>query len=318
MVRLPKKISVIIPSYNEEKNILPLYKRLIRTLMKITSRYELIYVNNSSTDDSENIIKSIIKRDPSVNLITFSRNFGYQTAITAGMDLADGEAVVVIDGDLQDPPELIEEFVRKWKKGYDVVYGIRKKREGSLFRRICYKLFYRVLRKISYIDMPLDASEFALIDKKIANELKKLPERNRFIRGLRSWVGFRQTGVEYVRQDRKKGVTKFNFFNNMKLGFDGLFSFSEVPLYVITLFGFFCVLLSFVGIIGYFLYFFIRGRIVPGFLTTIMAVLFFGGIQLLSISIVGQYVSRIFEEVKQRPKYIVKEIAGKKKSFNYE
>jgi len=305
-------LSVIVPSYNEEANIVALYKRLTHVLKKIlkknTDSYEIVYVNNASTDSSENMIKQIIKNDSNVTLITLSRNFGYQMAISAGLDYAKGNAIVVIDGDLQDPPELIKIFVEKWRQGYDVVYGVRKKRKGGLFRRINYKIFYRILKKISYINIPVDASEYALIDKKILKELQNLPERNRFTRGLRAWVGFRQIGVEYTREDRTAGISHFNFTANIKLGFDGIFSFSEAPLHLITIIGFIIFLLSLIGIIVYVIYYLMAGRVVPGFLSTVIIMLFLGGVQLLSISIIGQYIGRIFEEVKQRPPYIIREI----------
>lgn len=313
--RIDKKLSIVIPSYNEELNIKSLYERILKILNENITRYEIIYVNNASTDRSVEIIKEIIKKNKYVSLITFSRNFGYQMAITAGLDFVEGDAVVVIDGDLQDPPELIEKFLKKWLDGYEVVYGIRKKRKGDLFRRICYKMFYRIINKLAYIDLPVDASEFALIDKKVVEHIKNLPEHNRFVRGLRAWVGFKQTGIEYIRENRKSEKTKFSLMDNIKLAFDGIFSFSESLLYMITFLGFIIVFLSFIGIIGYIIYFLQCGRVVPGFLTLIIVSLFLGGIQLLSISVVGQYIGRIFDEVKQRPKYIIRNIIGEKSKW---
>jgi len=306
-----QKISVVVPSYNEAENIQNLHKRLKKVLNKIKCSYEILFVNNASSDNSISIFRQIILNDPHVTLITLSRNFGYQMAISAGLDNSKGDAVVVIDGDLQDPPELIEKFFKKWIEGYDVVYGIRSKRKGNLFRRISYKIFYRILKKVSYIDMPLDASEFALIDKKVLQELQKLPERNRFTRGLRAWLGFKQTGIEYTRDDRIAGTSQFNLGANIKLGFDGIFSFSEAPLHLITLVGFTIFIVSILGIVGYGLYYLFAGRVVPGFLSTVIILLFLGGIQLLSISVIGQYIGRIFEEVKCRPKYIIQEIIRK-------
>ncbi|PIQ73509.1 glycosyltransferase [Candidatus Roizmanbacteria bacterium CG11_big_fil_rev_8_21_14_0_20_36_8] len=311
MSKMNQKISVVVPSYNEAENIQNLHKRLKKVLNKIKCSYEILFVNNASSDNSISIFRQIILNDPHVTLITLSRNFGYQMAISAGLDNSKGDAVVVIDGDLQDPPELIEKFFKKWIEGYDVVYGIRSKRKGNLFRRISYKIFYRILKKVSYIDMPLDASEFALIDKKVLQELQKLPERNRFTRGLRAWLGFKQTGIEYTRDDRIAGTSQFNLGANIKLGFDGIFSFSEAPLHLITLVGFTIFIVSILGIVGYGLYYLFAGRVVPGFLSTVIILLFLGGIQLLSISVIGQYIGRIFEEVKCRPKYIIQEIIRK-------
>lgn len=306
---IDKKISVVIPCYNEEGNIIEMYERLKDTLGRTASDYEIIYVNNGSTDSSDNIFRQLVQQDSSITVISLSRNFGScQPAYACGMEHASGDCVVCIDGDLQDPPELIPDMVAKWMEGYDVVYGIRTRREGSIIRKIGYKLFYRLFRKLSYIDVPLDAGEFALIDRKVADLLNQFPERNRFQRGLRAWVGFKQTGLEYVRADRTAGKTSNSFLDNIRWAKIGIFSFSYSPLEFISLVAFLTVILSLVGIVVYVSSYFIFPSAPRGFSTLIVAVLLLGGIQLLCLGIIGEYLGKIFEEVKQRPKYLIKEI----------
>lgn len=304
-----KKVSVIIPCYNEEENIIEMYERLTKVLIKTTNNYEILYINNGSIDSSESIFRQLVEQDNRVIVITLSRNFGSsQPAYTCGMEYATGDCIVCIDGDIQDPPELIPQMVDKWFEGYDVVYGIRKKRKGSLLRRLGYKMFYRLFKKFSYIDVPLDAGDFAVLDRKVVDALNQLPERNRFLRGLRAWVGFRQTGVEYERADRKAGVTSNSFFDNIRWAKMGIFSFSYSPLEFISFLASLVVVLSLIGILAYIISYFAFPLAPRGFSTIIVAVLFLGGIQLLCLSIIGEYLGKIFEEVKQRPKYIVKEI----------
>jgi len=306
---IDKKISVIIPCYNEEENVLEMYQRLKKVLDNITLDYELLYINNGSTDASENIFKQLVEQDSKVIVITLSRNFGSsQPAYTCGMEYVTGDCAVCIDGDIQDPPELIPQMVEKWEEGYDVVYGIRKKRKGSILRRIGYKLFYRVFKKFSYIDVPLDAGDFAVLDRKVVDALNQLPERNRFLRGLRAWVGFKQTGVEYERADRKAGITSNSFFDNIRWAKMGIFSFSYSPLEFISFLASLVVVLSLVGIVGYITSYFVFPSAPRGYSSMIVTVLFLGGIQLLCLSIIGEYLGKIFEEVKQRPKYLIKEI----------
>ncbi|MGE5548915.1 MAG: glycosyltransferase family 2 protein [Bacteroidota bacterium] len=312
---LNKKISVIIPCYNEADNIIALYDRLTKVLAGLTDDYELLYVNNGSTDASDRIFRRLCAQDEKVTVICLSRNFGSsQPAYTCGMEHAAGDCVVCIDGDLQDPPELIPDMVAKWREGYDVVYGIRKKREGGLVRRIGYKLFYRLFKRLSYIDIPLDAGDFALLDREVVQALNRLPERNRFLRGLRAWVGFKQTGVEYVRAERKAGRTSNSFIDNIRWANMGIFSFSYRPLELISFLAIFVVALSAVGIVIYIASYFLYPSAPRGFSTLIVSILFIGGIQLLCLSIMGEYLGKIFEEVKQRPKYLVKEILHKDKT----
>lgn len=306
---IQKKISIVIPCYNEAENIMNMYHRLTVTLKSVTESYEILYINNGSTDGSQEIFSRLVKEDPKVTVICLSRNFGSsQPAYTCGMEYATGDALVCLDGDIQDPPELIPEMVQKWQDGYDVVYGVRKRRKGSILRRIGYKFFYRLMKKLSYIDVPLDAGDFALLDRKVVDALNRLPERNRFLRGLRSWVGFKQTGVEYVRADREAGETSNSFFDNIRWAKMGIFSFSYQPLEWISFISSFVVGLSAIGIILYVISYFVYPTAPRGFSTLIVAILFIGAIQLLCLSIIGEYLGKIFEEVKQRPKYLIKEI----------
>jgi glycosyltransferase involved in cell wall biosynthesis len=303
-----ESISVVVPCYNEQDNILNMYQRLKNTLEKITTRYEIIYINNGSYDNSEEIFQDLAARDTKVTIITLSRNYGSQNAYTCGMEYASGDCVVCIDGDIQDPPELIEEMVKKWQDGFRVVYGIRQRRKGGIIRRICYKIFYRLFQKLSYVDMPLDAGDFALIDRRVLNVINALPERGRFIRGLRAWVGFRQTGIEYTRDDRVAGKSNYNFMANVRWAVMAIFTFSYSPLEFISFLALVTVVIALLGIIFYIGNYFIFGAAPHGFSTTIITILFLGGIQLLCLSIIGEYLGKLFEEVKGRPNYIIQEI----------
>jgi dolichol-phosphate mannosyltransferase len=307
-----KKISAIIACYKDEKAIPFMYDRLTKTFTKIKVDYEIIFVNDGSPDNSEKILKEIVEKDAHVIAVNHSRNFSSQMAFTSGMDIATGDAVVLLDGDLQDPPEIIEKFYNQWLKGYDVVYGIRTKREAPLFMQFAYKTFYRIFHKMSYISIPLDAGDFSLIDKKVVEALKTFPERDRFLRGLRAWVGFKQTGIPYNRPERMFGKTTNNFLKNFNWATKGIFSFSYVPLQLMTLLSLGVFILSIIGIIYQITAKLIFPDSAPkGSTTIIVSVLFIGSIQLLGISILGEYIGKIFEEVKQRPKYVVKSVFKK-------
>lgn len=305
---MKKKISAIIACYRDEKAIPIMYKRLVSVFNKIHIRYEIIFVNDGSPDNSEAVIKKIVERDPNVIGINHSRNFSSQMAFSSGMDVATGDSVVLLDGDLQDPPELIEKFYKKWIEGNDIVYGVRVKRNSPLYMELFYKLFYRLFNKLSYIYIPLDAGDFSLIDKKVVEILKKFPERDRFLRGLRAWVGFKQVGTPYVRPERMFGKTTNNFIKNINWALKGIFSFSYVPLQVMTYVSFFVFLLSLAAIINQIMIKILFNITPPGITTILVAIFFFGAIQLLGISVLGQYIGKIFEEVKMRPRYIVKSI----------
>lgn len=304
-----KKISVIIPCYNEEPNIINMYNRLTNVLKKTTSNYEILFIDNGSFDNSHSIFKNIVENDENVIVIQLSRNFGSsQPAYTCGLEYATGDCAVLIDGDIQDPPELIEQMVEKWQEGFDVVYGIRKKRKGNIIRRICYKLFYRIYRKMAYIDVPLDASDFGLVDRRVIDVMNSLPEKNRFIRGLRSWVGFNSTGIEYIREDRQAGKTKFTFMDNIRWAKMGLLSFSYYPLELISSVAAIMTLFSIIGVIIYIINYFVDPSTPRGFSTIIVLILFIGSIQLLSLCIIGEYLAKVFEETKARPKYVISNI----------
>lgn len=306
-----KKITAVIACYKDGQAIPIMYDRLTKVFQKITPHYEIIFVNDGSPDNSREVLKQIIEQDEKVIAITHTRNFGSQSAFTSGMNIATGDGVVLLDGDLQDPPEIIERFVTKWLEGYEVVYGIRKKREASLWMQLAYKFFYRLFRKFSYINIPVDAGDFSLIDRKVVEAINSLPERDRFLRGLRAWVGFKQTGVEYVRPERMFGHSTNNLFKNFQWAKKGIFSFSYVPLELITFLAIIVVFLTIPALIFYILSYFIFPDTPKGTPTIIVLILFFGGIQLLTLSFIGEYIGKIFEESKQRPKYIVREILRK-------
>lgn len=303
-----KKISAIIACYKDAPAISIMHKRLTKTFRQLGINYEIIFVNDGSPDNSEEILKKLVKKDPHVIGVNHSRNFSSQMAFTSGMDIANGDAIVFLDGDLQDPPEIIKEFYKKWIEGYDVVYGVRVKREASLLMAFFYKLFYRIFHKMSYVKMPLDAGDFSLIDRKVVNVLKQFPERDRFLRGLRAWVGFNQTGIPYIRPERMFGKTTNNFLKNFQWATKGILSFSYVPLQLMTLLSLLVFFIALIGMVVQIIFRLLLPNTPAGITTVLIVVLFIGAIQLLGISILGEYIGKIFEEVKQRPKYVVKSI----------
>lgn len=305
------RLSIIAPIYNEEQNIDTLYNRLNDVIPNLTDNYEYLFVNDGSQDNSLTNLKKICKNDTHCRLLCFSRNFGHQTAVTAGIDHCTGDAAIIIDADLQDPPEIIPDLVKKWKEGYHVVYAIREQRRGeSIFKLATAWFFYRFLRKITKMNMPVDTGDFRLIDRKVIETLKNLPERHRFIRGLVSWVGFRQTGVKYHRDPRLHGTTKYPLKKMLHFAVNGITSFSYLPLQIATYSGFFVSGLAFL-ISVYFIYLRIfTTNFEPGFTSLILAILFIGGIQLITLGIMGEYIGRIYDEVKQRPLYIISEQHG--------
>lgn len=306
-----KKISVVIACYNEEKNIRPMHERLAAVFKEITPNYEFIYVDNASVDNSSKEYETLINKDNKVAVILMSRNFGYSDfSFSAGSEYATGDAVVWIDGDIEDPPELIKDFVKKWLAGYDVVYGIRVKRKGRLILRFGSKFFYRLFNKLSYLKMPIDAGDFSLIDRKVIDVFNKMPERDRFVRGLRAWAGFKQIGIPYTREERKAGATTQGLSGYFYAARKGIFSFSYAPLSFITYIALFSFALMLATTIFYVALSIFRPA-PPGFLTLLVAMLFIASIQFLSLAILGEYIGRIFEEVKGRPKYIIKEILKK-------
>jgi len=304
-----KKLSAIIACYRDAPAIPIMYQRLTTVFHKIGVDYEIIFVNDRSPDNAAEVLAQLAAEDKKVVVINHTRNFGSQSAFTSGMNIATGDAVVLLDGDLQDPPELIESFFQKWQEGYDVVYGIRVKRDATRFLKIAYKLFYRIFRAASYVPMPLDTGDFSLLDRRVVNALNNLPENNRFIRGLRSWVGFKQTGIPYIRPERMFGRTTNSLLKNLGWARKAIFSFSYVPLDFITFLALFTVGGSVLAILVQIALRILKPELVPsGFTTIIVLILFMGGIQLLCLSIIGSYLAHIYDEVKRRPPYIVESI----------
>jgi glycosyltransferase involved in cell wall biosynthesis len=299
-------VSIIIPVYNEEENISHLYERLKKVTDLIESDFEFIFINDGSVDESFRLLNNLADKDDSVKVIDFSRNFGHQLAVTAGLDFCKGDCAVIIDADLQDPPELIESMIEKWHEGYDVVYAQRIRRKGeSLFKRFSASLFYRVLHQLTDFDIPLDTGDFRLINRNVIDTLKNMPERHRFLRGMISWSGFQQTALEYVREERYSGKTKYPFLKMFRFALTGITSFSFVPLQIASYFGFIVSGLSFLYAL-YILYLRIfTDATIQGWTSLMIAVLFLGGIQLITLGIIGEYIGRISDEVKERPVYVI-------------
>ena len=301
-------ISVIIPVYNEEKNIQNLYDRLSGVMRNLNVTYELIFVNDGSNDASIGLIKVLSKKHTEVKYISFSRNFGHQIAVTAGLDKTVGDAVVIIDADLQDPPELIIEMYQKRSEGFDVIYAKRKNRQGEGFLKLwTAKMFYRILSKMTAISIPVDTGDFRMIDKKIVEVLREMPEKNKYLRGQISWVGFNQTFVEYDRQERHAGETGYTYRKMLHFAFDGITAFSDVPLKIVTYFGFMVSIIAFFVAIYALFSKFIWEDSVPGWTSLMIAILFIGGIQMIAIGIIGEYLSRMNHNIRNRPLYIVHE-----------
>ena len=303
------KLSAVIACYRDGPAIPTMYSRLKEVFEKINTDYEIIFVNDRSPDNAREILADLAQSDKKVVVINHSRNFGSQNAFTSGMRIATGDAVILLDGDLQDPPELIEEFYKKWQEGYEIVYGIRVKREAPLLMQFAYKTFYRLFAAVSYIDVPLDAGDFSLIDRQVVVVLNNLPENNRFIRGLRAWAGFRQTGIPYVRPERMFGQTTNSFLKNLAWARKAVFSFSYIPLEAITGLAFVTVTLALTGaVVEIVLRLLFPGMAPSGFATVIVLILFMGGVQLLCLAIIGSYLAHIYDEVKRRPPYVIESI----------
>lgn len=303
---MTKTLSIIIPIYNEEQIIPELHRRLTNAAKEITEDYELIFINDGSRDNSLNELKKVAQQDSKSFFINFSRNFGHQIAVTAGIDHCKGEAIAIIDGDLQDPPELIPEMYRKHKEGYEVVYARRETREGeSFFKKFTAKMFYRTLRNLTSVDIPLDTGDFRLIDRRIVDVLKQMPEQNKFLRGQIAWLGFRQTAVYFNRDKRKFGKSGYPLSKMLKFAMDGITSFSDKPLEFVTRLGFIISGLSFLVILYAVFSHFLLKETITGWTSLIISSMFIGGVQLISIGIIGEYISRINKNVLQRPLYII-------------
>ena len=311
--------SIVVPVYNEENVIKEFYNRTTAVLSSLKERYEIIFINDGSVDNSLTILRELHAEDSSVKVINFSRNFGHQMAITAGMDYSAGNAVIIMDSDLQDPPEVIAKLVERWKEGHDVVYAVREARKGeTLFKRLTATLFYRLIVKITNVSMHADVGDFRLMDKKVIDIFRTVRERHRFIRGLVSWVGFKQTGISYIRNERFAGETKYPFRKMLKFAIDGITSFSFLPLQLAMYAGAIISLMSFASGIYILCLRTITGRFIPGIAGILVSVLFLGGIQLLFLGLIGEYIGRMYDEIKQRPLYIVQEFLGFNQKNNNE
>jgi dolichol-phosphate mannosyltransferase len=306
-------LSVVIPVYNEEANVQLLYQRLVAVVVGLNlTETELVFVNDGSTDNTIDTIKDLPKSTVNVRYLDLSRNFGHQIAVTAGLDQCKGDLVVIIDADLQDPPELIAEMVEKAKSGYDVVYARRTKRQGeSLLKRATAKYFYRLLARITSVDIPIDTGDFRIITRRVVDALRQMPEREKFLRGQIAWIGFNQTYIEYEREERQAGSTGYTWRKMLRFALDGITSFSNFPLKMATISGFVMSFVSFLLML-YALYSrFILKVYEPGWTSLMLSVLFIGGIQLVSIGIIGEYIGRISNNVKQRPLYLIKDSSNK-------
>ena len=304
-----RKLSAIIACYRDAPAVPIMYARLTTVFQRLGVEYEIIFVNDCSPDNAAEVLADLAQLDHHVIVINHTRNFGSQSAFTSGMQIATGDAVILLDGDLQDPPEMIEEFFARWQEGHDVVYGVRVKRDATLFLQVAYKSFYRLFRAASYIPIPLDAGDFSLIDRRVVDALNSMPENNRFLRGMRSWVGFKQIGVPYVRPERMFGRTTNSLLRNFGWARKAICSFSYAPLDVITALALVTVVVSALVAVAQIGVRLIRPDLVPsGFTTLIVLILFMGGIQLLCLSIIGSYLAHIYDEVKRRPAFIVDSI----------
>jgi dolichol-phosphate mannosyltransferase len=309
---MPRVLSVVIPCYNEEEVIAETTKRIGLFCSELRDLdVELIFIDDGSRDRTRNMLKQFAAADPRIKLICFARNFGHQVAITAGIDAASGDAVILIDADLQDPPEVMHEMVAKWREGYDVIYGTRTERPGeSAFKVATARGFYRLLNKLSEIPIPLDTGDFRLMSRKVVDTLRAMPERDRFVRGMVSWVGFKQIALPYRRAERFAGESKYPLRKMLRFATDGILSFSTRPLQLSVAMGMLCGGLAMLGIL-YALYLRIFTSIwVEGWTALMIAVLFIGGVQLVSVGILGEYIGRIYNEVKKRPLYVVDEYTG--------
>ncbi|MBV8723796.1 MAG: glycosyltransferase family 2 protein [Candidatus Eremiobacteraeota bacterium] len=307
-------LSIAVPLYNEADNVGPLLDRLAIVAERLRAQFEIevVLVNDGSSDGTLQAIRSEMQRRSSIVLVNLSRNFGHQLAATAGLEIARGDAIVLMDGDLQDPPELIETFVQKWREGYDVVYAVRRSRRGeSRFKLFTARAFYRVIKRLTKVSIPLDAGDFRLMSRRVVEALRRSPERHRFLRGMVSWVGFNQTAVEYDRDVRHAGTTKYPVTKMLRFAMDGITSFSDIPLRFASYFGFAVSAIAFVYalvVIGFKLFSLKPPGYTPGWASTIVAVLFLGGVQLMSLGILGEYLGRVYDEVKGRPLYLISDI----------
>jgi len=308
-------VSFVVPLFNERESFNSLIERLNKVISNTPLTIEVVLVDDGSSDNTPELMQRLALLDERYNCVFLSRNYGHQIALSAGLANARAtEAVMVIDGDLQDPPELLSEFYSKFKEGYDVVYGIRKKRKESWLKKTAYHSFYRILKSISYIDLPLDTGDFSLISRRIIDVMNKMPEESRYIRGMRSWIGFKQIGLEYDREERFAGTSKYSLKMLFKLAYNGIFNFSEFPIKLITNLGLLSICISLLYFIQTIYKKLVYDNVPEGFAALLFAIILFGGVQLVSLGIIGEYVLRIFFQVKGRPLYVVKNKITNKKS----
>lgn len=304
------KLSIIIPCYNEEDMLTALSERLEAILPQLeVDDYEVIIINDGSTDGTEGIIRSLARNNEKYKAIHLSRNFGHQAALVAGLAHFSGDAAFLLDADLQDPPELINRFIGKYEEGYDVVYGVKRSRRENIFKKICYRLYYKALKILAEIEIPLESGDFCLLSKRVVSIIISMPERNKFLRGLRTWVGFKQYALEYDREKRQRGASKYTLGKLLKLSNDGIFGFSKMPLKISFWLGIVICLLCIIAGILYLILYLTSDihEILPGYTSLILSILFLGGVQLLSLGIIGGYIGRIYDVTRQRPEYIIKE-----------
>ncbi len=303
------QISIVAPLFNETESIANLAKRLNAVMDASGLRIEIVLVDDGSKDDTPALIAQLALSDPRYKSVFLARNYGHQTALTAGLSVAAAtEAILMIDGDGQDPPELLPKMYALYQQGYDVVYAVRKKRKENFFKRAAYSLFYRLLKSISYIDLPLDSGDFSLVSRRVADVLNQMPEESRFIRGMRSWIGFDQTGIEYEREERTAGTSKYGFRQLVALAYNGVFNFSEFPIKLIKRIGYFSIGVSFLYVIYSVWRKVFYGDVPQGYTSLLFVIIFFSGVQLFFLGILGEYVLRIFFQVKGRPLFIIKQI----------
>ncbi|NET63549.1 MAG: glycosyltransferase family 2 protein [Moorea sp. SIO1G6] len=311
------EISVVIPLYNEESNIDYLFERLTIGLDNLNINYEIVCINDGSKDNTLKLLLQHHYSNPVIKVINLSRNFGKEAALSAGIDFASGAAIIPIDADLQDPPEIMGEMINKWREGYDVVYATRRSRQGDTWaKRFTANLFYRVIGQISHVQIPSNTGDFRLLDRRVVDAVKQMPERTRFMKGIFAWVGFKQTSILYDRPPRYDGITKWNYWRLWNFAIDGITSFSLLPLKVWSYVG---LILSIAGFL-YAAFLIVRtllfGIDLPGYASLMVVILFLGGVQLLTLGIIGEYIGRIFEESKQRPIYLVRELYGLPKTYS--
>ncbi len=308
------QVSFVIPVYNEESNLPMLADRLVKIMDQSPITLEAVLIDDGSRDNSRTMLQQLALSDPRFHVVLLSRNHGHQLALTAGLSVARGsEGVFVLDGDLQDPPELLETFYAKFKEGYDVVYAVREKRKEVFYKRFAYFIFYRILKKIANIDIPLDSGDFSFISRRVVNVLNKMPEESRFIRGMRTWIGFKQIGIAYDRQERASGDSKYSFSKLVQLALNGIYNFSEFPIKFVTSLGGIAIVSSVIYLISVIVKKMFFDQVIEGFTALLFVIILFGGIQLMAIGVLGEYILRIFFQSKSRPNFIIeKEIcAGK-------